>query len=80
MDKVVSFKTSHEVYNKLKALNKTFRELIEPLVIDRLEQSEHIENKRNEVKYTGSIPSCFNCKYQNLCLVIDKHLHLRGDK
>ena len=57
MSKVVSFKTSNGIYDQLKSLNKSFRELIEPLVVDMLKQSLDVENKRNPRQYTHSIPT-----------------------
>jgi len=35
--KVISFKVEDNIYNQLKSLNKSFREVLEPLLIDYLQ-------------------------------------------
>lgn len=46
MVKVLSFKTSDELYNKVKATGKTTREILEPLLIKYLSEREGYTNSK----------------------------------
>jgi hypothetical protein len=67
--KVVGCKVTDELYNRISELG---------IISDVLRSSldfylKHYHNK--EVNHTENTvnQSCFNCKYQNLCELIDKH-------
>ncbi len=61
-EKVVSFKTSIEIYNKLKQSDKSFREIIEPLVINFLS---------DKGRYTSHIPKETLTDYVDICYWLD---------
>ena len=62
MTKVVSFKTSDEIYNKLKESGKSFRSIIEPLVINFL---------NNNGRYTHIYPKETLTEYVDICNWLD---------
>jgi len=61
-EKVVSFKTSIEIYNKLKQNDKSFRETIEPLVINFFS---------DKGRYTRHIPKETLTEYVDICRWLD---------
>jgi hypothetical protein len=62
MTKVVSFKTSDEIYNKLKESGKSFRSIIEPLVINFFNDNG---------RYTHHIPKETLTGYVDICRWLD---------
>jgi hypothetical protein len=69
MSKVISFKVSDNTYVRLKSLNKTFKEIVEPLVLNYL-------NSFNEKEYTPRIRKETRDKYKEACEYIDTFLKL----
>lgn len=65
MTKVVSFKTSDEIYNKLKESGKSFRSIIEPLVINFF---------NDKGRYTHHIPKETLTEYVDICGWLDSIL------
>jgi len=65
--KVISFKVSDNTYDRLRSLNKTFKEIVEPLVLNYL-------NSLNENEYTLCIRKETRDKYSEACEYIDTHL------
>jgi hypothetical protein len=61
-EKVVSFKTSDEIYNKLKESGKSFRSIIEPLVINFFNE---------EPRYTRNIRKQTLMGYVDICKWLD---------
>jgi len=65
MTKVVSFKTSDEIYNKLKGSGKSFGATIEPLLIDFFNAKHSIH---------ASIPKETLTEYVDICKWLDSIL------
>ena len=65
MVKVVSFKTSDENYDRLKKSGKTFRGILEPLLIDFF-------NKERSI--LRCIPKETEDRYQQTCREVDEFL------
>lgn len=64
-DEVVSFRISEELYNKLKESGKTFREILEPLLIDFFNAKHSIH---------ASIPKETLTEYVDICHWLDSIL------
>lgn len=58
MTKVVSFKTSDEIYNKLKKSGKSFRSIIEPLVINFFNEGPRYTYHIPKERLTGYVDIC----------------------
>ena len=74
-EKVVSFKTSDEIYNKLKQTGKSFRSILEPLL------SQYLQNIHTKGRYTLSIPKYFDYEYKTISDIdkrVDRLLKLKG--
>ena len=74
MTKVISFKTTDEVYNALKSLDLTFKQIIEPLVEQYL-NSLNSDEYTNSIPYDKAISQCLGCRYYQIVnKSIDDHL------
>ena len=71
--KVVSFKTSDEVYNQLKSLNKSFREVLEPLLVDYL---QYLESKAS---IHEGIPKKETLSYEDVKTIVDELIKQRWE-
>lgn len=69
MSKVLGVKVDDDVYNKIASMGN-----ISDVLRSALDFYLNY-NQNKEVNHTESMvnQSCFNCKYQNLCKLIDKH-------
>ena len=56
--KVVSFKTSDEIYNKFKKSGKSFRSIIEPLVINFFNEGPRYTRNIRKQTLTGYVDIC----------------------
>ena len=65
LDKVISFKTSDRVYNELKSLNKSFRTVLEPLLID------YLNNLQRKESIHKSIQTKESKSYEDVVQIID---------
>ena len=70
MTKVISFKTSDENYDRLKKSGKTFRGVLEPLLIDFF-------NKERSIPHC--IPKETENRYQQACKEVDEFFEAEND-
>ena len=61
-EKVISFKVSSEIYDKLKESGKSFREILEPFVINLFNDKD---------RYTPHIPIETPVDYESICKWLD---------
>jgi len=64
--KVISFKVEDEIYNQLKSLNKSFREVLEPLLIDYLQFLQSKASIHNGIQTKEAL------SYQDIAIIIDE--------
>ena len=70
MTKVVSFKVEDKIYDKLKNTNRTFRQILEPLLIDYLNEKHSILHR---------IPKETENRYQQVCKEVDEFFEAEND-